>query len=344
VSDFNVNEYWLARGRNYMQENRTPPQFHRLQERFLLDVLRRSGVQMRRVLEIGCGFGRITRLLAETWPDADITALDLSPEQLANARRYCGDCPNVVFRQYDFYSGRSLPGDNYDAVVAVEVFLHHPPAFVVQLFERLARVARHIVNIDWSEDWTGPLPEHVWVHDYAKLFAEAGLKSATFALPGKVDGKQQKLFVAARELPGELLQVEHQFREQTRAATLPNAQPRDDWTRQLQLAVNELRGLIPAHASFVLVDEAQWGNVRELAGYRLIPFLEKDGQYWGPPADDDAAIHELERQREAGASHIAFAWPAFWWLEHYAGLRRHLRTFFSCVLENERLVVFRLKK
>jgi SAM-dependent methyltransferase len=344
MSAFNVNEYWLERGRNYMQENRTPPEFHRLQERFLLDVLRRSGVPMRRVLELGCGFGRITRLLAETWPKADITALDLSPEQLTNARRYCRDCPTVFFRQYDFYSGQPLPGGDYDAVVAIEVFLHHPPEVVVQLFKRLAGAARHIMNIDWSEDWPGPLPEHVWVHDYAKLFAEVGLKCAAFALPEKVDGKQQKLFIAARELSKELRQAEHQFREQTRVAISPDTQPGDDWTRQLQLATKELCGLIPAGGRFILVDEAQWGNVRELAGYRVIPFLEEGGRYWGPPADDDAAIRELERQKEAGASHIAFAWPSFWWLDHYAGLRHYLRSSFPCVLENERLVVFRLKR
>ena len=128
------------------------------------------------------------------------------------------------------------------------------------------------------------------------------------------------------------------------AAISPDTQPGDDWTRQLQLATKELCGLIPAGGRFILVDDAQWGNVRELAGYRMIPFLEKDGRYWGPPADDDTAIRELERLKEAGASYIAFAWPSFWWLEHYAGLRRYVRSFFPCVLENERLVVFRLKR
>jgi len=343
MSEFNVNEYWLERGRNYIQEKRTPPEFHRLQERFLLEVLKGTRVPMRRVLELGCGFGRITRLLAETWPHADITALDLSPEQLANARSYCVDCPNVFFSPYDFYSGQRLPGSDYDAVVAIEVFLHHPPEFVVQLFRRLADVGRHIVNIDWSEDWSAPLPEHVWVHDYAKLFTDAGLKCATFPLPEKIDGKQQRLFIAARELSSELRQVEHPFREQARVATSPDAQAAEDWMGRLQLATKELRALIPAGTSFILVDEAQWGNVRDLADYQVIPFLEKDGRYWGPPPDDDAAIRELERLKETGARHIAFAWPSFWWLGHYAAFNRYLRSFFPCVLENERLVVFQLK-
>src|SRR6186713_1303090 len=132
---FNVNEYWLERGKTYMQETRTPAEFHRLQERFLVDILNGGGVRMEKVLEIGCGFGRITRLLAERWPDANITALDLSPEQLANARRHCGIDPRINFEQFDFYSGAPFPGNNHDTVVAIEVFLHHPPELVGQLFK-----------------------------------------------------------------------------------------------------------------------------------------------------------------------------------------------------------------
>ena len=340
MSDFNVNEYWLERGRTYIGEKRTPPEFHRLQERFLLGVLRRGNIAMRRVLEIGCGFGRITKLLADAWPEADITALDLSPEQLANARQYCGANPRVRFEQYDFYSGAPLPPGPYDTVVAIEVFLHHPPEFVVELFRKLAAVGRHIVNIDWSEDWPGPLPEHVWVHDFAKLYAEAGLKCATFPLPEQVDGKQQKLFVAGRDLPEQVGQLEQAMK--SAAATKASEHASDDWTQRLRLATEELIGLIPSGSSFVLVDDCQWGRVRALAGHRVIPFLEKDGKYWGPPADDETAWRELGRLRDAGASHLAFAWPSFWWLGHYADFTARLRARYPVVLENERLVVFKL--
>lgn len=342
-TDFNVNDYWLERGRTYMQETRTPESFHRLQERFLLDVLLQGNVPMHRVLEIGCGFGRITKLLAQTWPDAEITALDLSPEQLANAQRYCDGNPRIHFQQYDFYSGAPLPGGGYDSVVAIEVFLHHPPEFVAALFKRLAGAAQQIVSIDWSEDWSSPLPEHVWLHDYPKLFAEAGLQAATFALPAKVDGKQQKLFVAARNPSPELLTVEKHFREQLRDGPPPRAAKADDWTRKLQLATAELLGIVPPGTNLILVDDAQWGNVRALGSFGVFPFLERDGTWWGPPADDEIAWQELERLRQEGASHIVFAWPSFWWFEHYAGFTKVLRETYPTVLENERLVILQLE-
>lgn len=342
ATEFSVNRYWLERGRNYIDERRTPPEFHRLQERFLLDVLSRSKLPMRRVLEIGCGFGRITKLLADTWPEADITALDLSPEQLANARRYCGDHPRLRFGQYDFYSRQPLPGGHYDAVIAIEVFLHHPPEFVVELLCRLAAAGRQILNIDWSEEWPGPLPEHVWVHDFAKLYAQAGLKCAAFVLPEKVDGKQQKLFVAGRDLPEEVMRLAYSPISASVAATNQPAHASDDWTQRLRLAADELVRIIPAGNSFILVDDGQWGNVRALSGHRVIPFLEKDGRYWGPPADDETAWRDLERLRQAGASHIAFTWPSYWWLRHYASFARQLRETFPCALENERLVIFKL--
>jgi SAM-dependent methyltransferase len=246
--EFNVNQYWLERGRTYIDEKRTPPEFHRLQERFLLDVLKRSGMPMWRLLEIGCGFGRITKLLADTWPEADITALDLSPEQLAHARHYCDDRRRLRFEQYDFYSGLPLPGDSYDVVIAIEVFLHHPPEFVAGLFRKLAAVSGHIVNIDWSEKWAGPLPEHVWVHDFAELYAEAGLKCATFALPQKVEGKQQKLFMAGRDLPAEVLQLEDAFK--SAEVTNQSIQASDDWTERLRLATDEVCAHSERSASF----------------------------------------------------------------------------------------------
>jgi hypothetical protein len=74
-----------------------------------------------------------------------------------------------------------------------------------------------------------------------------------------------------------------------------------------------------------------------------VPFLERDGQYWGLPADDATALQEFDRLRNTGATFMVFAWPAFWWLDQYPGLHAQLRANFACALENERLVVFDLR-
>jgi hypothetical protein len=111
---------------------------------------------------------------------------------------------------------------------------------------------------------------------------------------------------------------------------------------RLDLVAEDIAALVPSEEAFILVDQAEFGS-KVSAGRQAIPFLERDGLYWGSPPDDRTAISELERLRRSGASFIVFGWPAFWWLDHYAGLRRYLHSNFPCVLENDRLVVFDLR-
>jgi hypothetical protein len=114
------------------------------------------------------------------------------------------------------------------------------------------------------------------------------------------------------------------------------------WTEALRLSVQDLAELVPEGASLVLVDDDNIGPL-PLYSRRRLPFLERDGEYWGPPLDDATAVRELGRLRQGGATFIVFAWPAFWWLEYYSGLHEHLRTNFRCALHNDRLVAFDLR-
>ena len=350
-SSFNVNEYWLQRGRNYLHEN-LPQEFHRLQETFLIDVLRSSGIPLASILEVGCGFGRITRLLASSFQDTKITALDLSPEQLENAKRYCGQQSNISFQQYDLYSGKPFPGAGYDIMVAIEVFLHHPRPIVLGLFRRLAAVASHLINIDWSEHWPWKTAEHVWVHDYSRVYREAGLQCATFVLPEKVDGKQQKLFVGAKTISPAIRRLEEEAASSlaknstaTSEASLGSQAAFDAacWPQDLELAMKEILRTLPSGWTFILVNDDLWGNEsRALNTYRVLPFIERDGQYWGPPVNDGHALSELQRLQREGASHIVFAWNSFWWLDHYRGLHEWLRLNCTILLETPRVKIFRL--
>src|SRR6266705_2504831 len=98
ATQFNVNQYWLKRGQTYAQEKRLEQGYHRHQEAFLFHVLEAGRLPVAKLLEIGCGFGRVTRLLSEKFQESAITALDLSPDQLANARRYCAPAAKINFQ------------------------------------------------------------------------------------------------------------------------------------------------------------------------------------------------------------------------------------------------------
>jgi len=115
---------------------------------------------------------------------------------------------------------------------------------------------------------------------------------------------------------------------------------RNSWCHRLRSVAQEIEKIVPQGDRFILVDEDQLEFRKGGNEQNMMPFLERDGQYWGRPADDETAIYELERLRKAGATYIAFAWPAFWWLDFYSGFRDYLRSTFACVHENALLVIF----
>jgi SAM-dependent methyltransferase len=346
-----INAYWTKRGQTYEGESRLAGHYHRLQESFLIDILKLGGLPTRSILEIGCGFGRITKALAHAFPRSAITAIDLSEDQLANARRYCGDCANITFACHDLYSEQPLPHGRFDVALAVEVFLHHPSRPVRAFLDRIAESADHFVNIDWCEDWQAPVSNHVWIHNYRALYREAGLTSVSFAFPEKVDGKQQRLFVAGRSLPEPLHLLENLLQHYTPQAAEPawesgTQTPRtavpENWDLALRTSATELLGVIPEGAAFILVDDGQWPGTNVFSGRRVIPFIEREGRWWGPPENDEIGLRELERLRAQGAAYFVYTWPSFWWMEHYARFSQHLRQNFPCLLQNERVIVYQL--
>jgi glycosyltransferase involved in cell wall biosynthesis len=124
----------------------------------------------------------------------------------------------------------------------------------------------------------------------------------------------------------------------------PEGWSRNSWLHRLERATREIEALVPPSGTFILVDEDNWGTDETLAGRRRIPFLERDGQYWGRPPDDETAIREVERLRQAGAGFLIFAWPAFWWLDYFPELQGHLRLTSQCISQNDRLVAFDLRR
>jgi SAM-dependent methyltransferase len=305
----------------------------------VLDLL-----QPRSVIDVGCGRGTWLSVFKELgiedflgidgdWVDTD--ALDI---------------PQQRFRSSDLAEPMRLDR-MFDLVVSVEVAEHLPrecAGVFVQSLTRLGPAVLFSAGIPY-QGGTDHVNEQ-WPDYWAMLFRENAYE-AIDCLRGKIwNNDRVKVWYAQNLMlfaDTEYLES-HAFlkRELAASSNAPRSvvHPRNYvYVCRLLQTMQDIASLIPAEDPFILVDDDKCRS--EIAiGRQAVPFLEREGQYWGAPADSGIAIRELERLRKAGATFAVFAWPAFWWLKFYSEFERYLRTEFTCALENERLVVFDLRQ
>ncbi|WP_315973671.1 methyltransferase domain-containing protein [Glutamicibacter sp. M10] len=68
-------------------------------------------IEPKNIVDLGCGPGNMTRLLAQRWPDAQVTGLDSSAEMIAKAKSSEHE-PNLDFALADATTWR--PAENLD--------------------------------------------------------------------------------------------------------------------------------------------------------------------------------------------------------------------------------------
>jgi SAM-dependent methyltransferase len=181
---YNYKEYWLDRGKVYL--NDFEPYKYKEQEHLLLDVARKHllGGNVKTVLEIGCGFGRITKLLVENIPSIQTYhATDISEHQLGNAvDRYFVDAPKdkVDWFNYDILTnrpsekGQRIMLDSYDLVIASEVLMHISPGIGIRTAINNMLLISHgyVMNIDVDSRFTSRMEYYNFIHDYDSLYHE----------------------------------------------------------------------------------------------------------------------------------------------------------------------------
>lgn len=70
----------------------------------------------RKVVDLGCGPGNLTRTLADRWPDAQILGLDASPEMIKKAQENYDDVANLSFDIVD--ANAWGPAQDVDVIVS----------------------------------------------------------------------------------------------------------------------------------------------------------------------------------------------------------------------------------
>jgi SAM-dependent methyltransferase len=153
----------------------------RREKQAVLDGL--APVEDRDVLEIACGTGRFTVMLAER--GANITGIDISAEMLAQGRRKARRADTAD--KIEFLRGDAarlpFPDDSFDSVFAMRFFhLADTPA---TFLSEMARVAREQVFFDTFNDasvrllynWALPMGSRLYDRaEVDRLLADVGLR------------------------------------------------------------------------------------------------------------------------------------------------------------------------
>jgi hypothetical protein len=123
---------------------------------------------------------------------------------------------------------------------------------------------------------------------------------------------------------------------------------RGEMTRDLMGAAEQVAGLrldflggagrrvgsvVPLGSRVVLAD-GQSMRATFLRGRQIVPFVERDGQYWGFPEDGAHAVAEVRKAQERGAEFLVFVPDTRWCLEHYGALAEYLGSHCTLVLDD----------
>lgn len=100
----------------------------------MINICQGKDPKQMKVIEIGCGAGRVTRALAELF--GEVHAVDVSGEMVALAKEALADLPNAHVYQNNGMDLSVLPPGPYDFAFSSIVFQHIPSREVIESYVR----------------------------------------------------------------------------------------------------------------------------------------------------------------------------------------------------------------
>ena len=199
--------YWLAEIHNIPKHSdilNSKPHYDHLDN--IKIILEPFKDEIKSVFEIGCGYGRITKFMLESFPKIEYYhATDLSPFKIEEAINYIpahedDTDARLELSAYDFMAWPSVSKQNYDLVIATEVLMHQLPSDIERWISKMNSISkRYIMNIDYFEPNNKPthaLANHNFLYDYAMLYKQ--LIPNCDVITRKIESAPQRIYLVLK--------------------------------------------------------------------------------------------------------------------------------------------------
>ncbi|MCA2003446.1 MAG: class I SAM-dependent methyltransferase [Candidatus Nitrosotenuis sp.] len=166
---YDPKSYWEKRGKVFAKENPYSLHEYRKQEEEFVNYL--NSIQFSSVLEFGCGYGRMSKIMLENFNLSRYVGIDISPDLVLAAKKNTGRFPSCRFENTTVQDFKS--DEKFDLVFGIEVLQHIRPSELDTAVDRLVHLSnRHIINLDVYSKNAGSMAKHNFVHDYEKAYSD----------------------------------------------------------------------------------------------------------------------------------------------------------------------------
>jgi len=137
-----------------------------------------SGFQPRRILDIGCSEGQITRILAGLYPEAEIIGVDVDPDAIARAKAV--PMPGHLKRQVEYLvadANNSLPPGPFDLVHSslTLMYVRDVPQTLKLIYDVLSP-GGYVWLRESRNEWLVALPHSATFGRYCAMASVAALR------------------------------------------------------------------------------------------------------------------------------------------------------------------------
>ena len=168
------NKYWKGRKINWDTHYWSPNHAHR---DMIIDALKK--VNLKSVLEIGCGAGANLHRIKQAFPNVDISGCDINVDAIAMAKKKLPDADLKVGSILDL----PFNGEFYDLILTDAMLIYIGPEKIRRAFREIRRVGyEKMMFVEFhSESWLKrkalSLTSRYNAYDYKKLLKKYYFKS-----------------------------------------------------------------------------------------------------------------------------------------------------------------------